>query len=335
MLSMRNGVEAVSGLNRQCTVPGVRAFTLPLLCSLLALMITFCLPLWLANSSHAYESDQYSNRLEPISDSIAVLDREVNEAIRRIALEWTGPEDRRRFAAGVWRTLGGVHWVDRIERLAMNSPEIERLPQAGRQSIYSEIPLRAARVISLFGVGRTIKLAGNLVGSDKLGHFFSQGHKYYRSHLSGWSGERIANRGRFNERWIFGQLTTSVYSNADLVANWEGYLFYRSLFEDGIIPGKPRIVRFRNGRAEVVRRFTWADHVNDFWDEALNPSYWNPSLERAMRHRLSQYSVKYAQDPQVCASPHDARLRQRYAHLGLRYNPEYRLDRLCAAAAHE
>ena len=64
------------------------------------------------------------------------------------------------------------------------------------------------------------------------------------SRLAGWREEHILGRGTFNERWLFGQLTTSIYSNADLVANYEGYRFYRSLFEDGVVPGKPAIVRF-------------------------------------------------------------------------------------------
>jgi hypothetical protein len=278
--------------------------------------------------AQAYESDQYSNRLVTVSDSIEVLDLEVNEAIGRIAADWDGPEDRRRFATEVWRELGGVYWVDRIERLAMTSPEIERLPQTRRESVYSGAPFVASPIIFLFGVARTIKLAGRLTGSDKFGHFFSQGLKYYRSHLNGWSEERIASRGRFNERWLFGRLTTSVYSNADLVANWEGYLFYRSLFEDGIIPGKSRIVHFRDGRAELVRAFTWADHVNDYWDEALNPSYWDPLLERVMHAKLEEYCGVYLQDPLAWVSPHDAELRERYAKIGLRLAPENRLDRI-------
>ncbi len=301
------------------------------------LLIFALLPalLWPVSLSRAFESDQYSNRLVPISDSIVVLDNAVNEAILRIASEWDGPEDRRRFATEVWRTLGGAHWVDRIERLAMESPDIERLPQTKRENIYSDAPFRASPVIFLFGVARTIKLAGSLTGTDKLGHFFSQGFKYFRSHLKGWSEERIANRGRFNERWIFGRLTTSVYSNADLVANWEGYLFYRSLFEDGIIPGKSRIVRFRDGRAEVVRPFTWADHVNDYWDEALNPSYWNPTLERVMHAKLEEYCSVYLLDPNLWVSPEDEELGERYAAIGLRLAPENRLDHLCASSGEE
>lgn len=280
----------------------------------------------------AYESDQYSNRFLPIEDSLEILDREVNEAVRRIAEEWEGPENRQRFAAEVWKALGGIHWVDRIERMAMQSSEIERLPQSRKENIYSTAPLKATRVVFFFGVGRTIRLAGCLVGTDKLGHFFSQGFKYYRSHLHGWSEQRIIKRGTLNERWIFGRLTTSVYSNADLVANWEGYLFYRSLFEDDIFPGKPRIVRFRNGRADVLRPFTWADHVNDYWDEALNPSWWNPTLEEAMHAKLAEYYADYLRNPRAWVSPDDAELRERYAHIGLRPAPENRLDRVCATS---
>ncbi len=308
---------------------------MPLARAFLTAVVILSLLLWPAPLCQAYESDQYSNRLLPISDSIVILDQRVNETIRQIAEEWEGPEDRRRFATEVWRILGGVYWVDRIERLAMESPDIERLPQSRRDSIYSDAPFSASPVLFFFGVGRTIRLAGSLTGSDKLGHFFSQGLKYYRSHLNGWDEPRIANRGRFNERWLFGRWTTSVYSNADLVANWEGYLFYRSLFENGIIPGKTRIIRFRDGGAEVVRVFTWADHVNDFWDEALNPSYWDPSLERAMHHKLEEFCSMYEQNPQAWVSPDDAELRERYASIGLLLAPENRLDQVCAAKSAE
>ena len=144
----------------------------------------------------------------------------------------------------------------------------------------------ASRVNWFFGVGATFRLAGSLVGSDKLGHFFSQGIKYYGSHLLGWDDRHVYGRGRFNERWLFGQLTTSVYSNADLVANYEGYRFYRSLFEAGIVPGKGPIVAFRDGRATIERSFSWADHVNDYWDEAAYPSHISPGLEHYLLSAL-------------------------------------------------
>lgn len=283
----------------------------------------------LAAPALAYETDQYSNRTLPVADSTAVLDARVNEALGRVAAGWRGPEDRWRFAVRVWRELGGVHWVDRIERFAMRSPEVEKLPQHRWRSIFAGAPFRARRVNFVFGVGRTIRLAGSLVGSDKLGHFFSQGLKYYRSHLDGWSEERIAGRGRFNERWLFGQLTTSVYSNADLVANWEGYLFYRSLFEPDVVAGKGPIVRFEHGRAELLRPFTWRDHVNDYWDEALHPSHWSPLLERSLRPKLARLCPELLAAGARLAPRGGPGLTSRYASLGLRSEPENRLENVC------
>jgi hypothetical protein len=223
--------------------------------------------------------------------------------------------------------------VDRIERFVMHSPEIDKLPQYRWQSVYRGAPILARRVNFLFGVGATIRLAGSLVGSDKLGHFFSQGLKYYRSHLDGWSESRIAGRGRFNERWLFGQLTTSIYSNADLVSNWEGYLFYRGLFEDGIVAGKPALVRFEKGGARLARAFTWSDHVNDYWDEALLPSYWSPALERAMKPRVEALCPDYERVPSAFVPRDEAALTERYAGIGLRLAPQNRIDHVCASAA--
>jgi len=277
-----------------------------------------------------YETDQYTHRLQPIADAQSLLDRTVNEALADIAAGWRGHGDRAVFATALFHRLGGYYWVDRIERLAMQSPEIERLPQSRHHSIFEGLPFHARRVNYFFGVGHTIRLAGSLVGTDKLGHFFSQGKKYYLSHLAGWKDESVVGRGEFNERWIFGQLTTSVYSNADLVANYEGYLFYRSLFEPGIVPGKPAIVRFAGDRAEITRPFTWSDHVNDYWDEALNPSYMSPGLARAIQGAIRDLCPDYERAPGAFEARDEARLHERYARIGLKPAPENSVAVVCA-----
>jgi len=283
-----------------------------------------------ARPAAAYETDQYSNRLQPIADSRPVLDQRVNEVLARIAADWRGPADPALFAYKVYRALGGLHWVDRIERFAMKSEAVEKLPQHRWKSIFRGAPFWATRVNCLFGVGSTIRIDRSLLGTDKLGHFMSQGLKYFRSHLAGWSEERITGRGRFNERWIFGQLTTSVYSNADLVANYEGYLFYRSLFEDDVVPGKPAIVRFANGGASIQRPFTWSDHVNDYWDEALNPSFLSPALARFFHRRLPELCGEYGSDPEAFVPANEEELRRRYEGIGIREALEFRIDRICA-----
>ena len=72
------------------------------------------------------------------------------------------------------------------------------------------------------------------------------------------SEQEAAERSAYTERAIFGQMTTGSYSNADLVANYEGHRFYRSLFEDNIVPGKPAILRWENDAWVIQRPYTWA-----------------------------------------------------------------------------
>ena len=100
-----------------------------------------------------------------------MLDEKVNETIARIAADWKGPRNDKRFVYRVYRAIGGLHWVDKIERWAMKSPDIDKLPYARHRSIYRGHPIWATRVASLFGVGPTIMVNGQLIGSDKLGHF--------------------------------------------------------------------------------------------------------------------------------------------------------------------
>lgn len=279
----------------------------------------------------AYETDQYSCRLQTLADSTEALNLRVNQALARVAGEWSGPPGSRRFAARVFTELGGVFWVDAIERWAMKAAVVDGLPWHRWSSIYGGAPVWATRVNFFFGVGRTIKVNGSLVGTDKLGHFFSQGFKYYRRHLEGWPVARVLRWGRLGERWIFGQATTGVFSNADLVANYEGFLFYRSLFEDGVVaPGKPAIVAWREGRPVLQRPFDWRDHVNDYWDEALNPSWFSGTLQRHMDRALHELCPEYRQRPGAFVSSRDAELRRRYTFLGLKPAPHNRLDRICA-----
>lgn len=277
----------------------------------------------------AYETDQFHNRLEPLEDSTEVLDARVNETIADIAADWDDPEDPLKFVDAVFHRVGGYHWVDKIERWAMESDEVDRLDTPRRESIYKGHPIWATRVIAFFGVGPTIKLNGELIGSDKLGHFFSQGRKYYLRFLRLPDEARAAERSAYTERAIFGQMTTGVYSNADLVANYEGYRFYRSLFEDDVVSGKAAIVKWDGDRWKVQRPFTFADHVNAYWDEALNVNHFDGLLYPHMKERLTEFCDDYAEEPDRYTIEAEDDLASRYEHLELRDTSELRLDHLC------
>jgi len=283
--------------------------------------------------ANAYETDQYTNRSVPIADSTEVLNRKVNETIEGIVAEWHKGHDEMAVVDAVYHKIGGHHWVDKLERWAMNSPEVEKLQTGRYESVFSDQPLWATRVTKIFGTGKTIRVNEQLIGSDKIGHFLSQGRKYYRRYLKYDSEEKAAERSAMTERAIFGQLSDGIYSNADLVANYEGHVFYRSLFEDDIIAGKPAILRWDTDGWIIQRNFDWADHVNEYWDEALNVNHYDAGLYKYMHETFVAMCPEYWERPDLYTIANEDELKERYVHLGLRDTSELRLDSLCPVQA--
>jgi len=277
----------------------------------------------------AHETDQFSNRTDPIADSTQVLNRKVNKSIIEVIGDWRSDDDHMAIVNAIYRKLGGRLLVDRIEKWAIESPDVEKLKTGRYDSVYSDHPIWATRVTKLFGVGQTIRLNDQLVGTDKLGHFVSQGRKYYRRFLRYDSEERAAEQGAFAEWAVFGQMSNGNFSNADLVANYEGHRFFRSLFEDNIVPGKPAILRWENDGWTIQREFDGADHVNEYGDEALNINHFDALLYGHMYREFVSYCPRYWRDPELYTIINEQQLADRYAHLGLRDNAVLRLDSLC------
>jgi hypothetical protein len=281
----------------------------------------------------AYETDQFYNRSQPIADSTEVLNRKVNETLTEIVENWQKGEDERVFVNSVYNKLGGHHWVDKLERWAMKSPEVEKLETPRYDSIYAGMPFWSTRTTFFFGIGSTIRVNDQLIGSDKIGHFYSQGRKYYRRYLKYQSEEKAAIQSAFTERAIFGSGTTGSYSNADLVANYEGHRFYRSLFEDDIVPGKAAIIRWEDGKWIIQRAFDWADHVNEYWDEALNVNRYDNLIYGHMKERMVELCPQYWEDPSLYTIENEEALKSRYSHLQLHDSWHLRLDALCPSVA--
>ncbi len=107
----------------------------------------------------------------------------------------------------------------------------------------------------------TMKVKGICIGSDKLGHFFQQGHDYYtEAHSAGGSVATAEALGQSTEASGFGLATTGVYSNADLEANRRGLDFYNTL------------------AASPSMSFDISSYVNANWSEVNNPNYYESSV---------------------------------------------------------
>ncbi|MFZ1700828.1 MAG: hypothetical protein WBO10_06615 [Pyrinomonadaceae bacterium] len=163
-------------------------------------------------------------------------------------------------------------------------------------SIYVFMPLDYATL------SPTVKLYGSEFGTDKIDHFFQQGHKYYTIRDSGLKKRKTAVEaekkavkwGQRTERTYFGLLVSGVYSNADLFANYVGMKFYQGLTEPVTVGEsiRPAIFKLENGfwqinenvdlRDSLIKPFL-TDHLN----EALNPSGYAfnvyPTVRRVVR----------------------------------------------------
>lgn len=279
----------------------------------------------------AHETDQYSIRNLDLADSTELLNEGFNHMLAEIADEWLGGADPRAFAKRVFHKMGGRHYIDKYERWARRNPQIERLEVPRQESIYRGGPFWSTRVVFFFGLGPVLRINDQLVGVDKIGHFLSQGWKYHKRYLRGEDERRVVGIGQRNEAGIFGFMTTGVFSNADLVANYEGYRFYRSLFEDDIILGKPALIEWLGAGARLQSDFDWRDHVNAYWDEALNPSLYDALLRKRVHDHLEELCGLYEEMPETFVAPNDEELAQRYAPIGLRDARENRLDVMCAS----
>ena len=51
-----------------------------------------------------------------LADSLAILDDKMNEALDRVAASWTRGEDEWAFITAVYRDVGGLHWIDKLEK---------------------------------------------------------------------------------------------------------------------------------------------------------------------------------------------------------------------------
>ena len=268
----------------------------------------------------AYETDPYTHRERTVADSLVVLDREVNATLDRIASSWSRGEREWRFVMAVYWRIGGPHFEDKLERWAMEAPEIERIEFKRGESLIDDFPALIARVARIFNVGPIINLNGVYIGTDKIGHFLSQGRKFYKRYRRLGEEALAMRRSVRTETGVFGSWTTGIYSNADLVANYEGYLFYRGLFHDDIVAGKPAVFRWQDGKPVRQRRFTWADHVNAFWDEGLNPNVYHKALLPHVEKRLLSLCDDFARRPQSYRVPNAAELTLRYRYAGMRLN---------------
>lgn len=162
------------------------------------------------------------------------------------------------------------------------------------ESIYKDINFKENWPVHFgkLGMATFYKINKTLVASDKFGHFFDEGYTYFEMVEQGKTIQDAMNKGIELENGIYGLERSQVYSYADLVANRQGYEFWKSLFHDK--DGKNIIGCTVTNMFYLKTPFEFKNYVDDGWDEGINCSeYSNKSVEDRVMNVIKDLEDKH------------------------------------------
>lgn len=261
----------------------------------------------LAGAAHAAEVDSFTRR-HALGDSAPFLNQVVNVWMEEAVIEANRPPLITRLTAGEragcdeTRLMAALkdrfadYLVGQLESFANESTALDSIRTTFADSIYRDLNFSESPTVLLTErLAVLIRLGDVYLGSDKLGHFFTEGRTYYTRYIA--ENERSALRyGELTESSFYGELTTGIFSYADLAANLNGLRFWNSILAkkpdpiDGTQPVRPYI-GCTEGKWRRLRPFDWRDYVDPAWDEALNcNAYRDDAVLKKVTRRIAQAS---------------------------------------------
>jgi len=258
-------------------------------------------------NAHAAEVDSFTNRHELI-DSRFMLNQVVNlwleEAIvaaNKKSIFQSGDDQgvdycnqERLFDALKGKFTGFV--IGKLESLVADTHDLDVIRVDFENSIYRDFEFTESPTISLTKRLSVLLRIGNVyLGADKFGHFFTEGLSYYEMYSA---GDRYSalQFGELSESTFYGELTTGVFSYADLAANLNGLRFWNSILALKADPLSSSAiiqpyVQCIDKKWQLTRKFDWLNYVDPTWDEAINCSaFRNNILLEKVRKRIARTS---------------------------------------------
>ena len=258
-------------------------------------------------AAHPAEVDSFTNRHE-LADSAPALNLVVNrwlaEALvtaNESSVFQLGDEqgvdycNQARLYDALKEKLTGFI-VGKLEALVTDSRDLDTIRVSFDKSIYRDFEFTESPTISLTRhLAVLLRIGDVYLGADKFGHFFTEGLSYYEmySSVDQYSALQF---GDLSESTFYGELTTGVFSYADLAANLNGLRFWNAILGlkadpiTGASVDKP-FVRCIDKKWRLMKEFDWRDYVDPTWDEAINCSaFRNEILLAKVKKRITDTS---------------------------------------------
>ena len=275
-------------------------------CTKLILLTLIVLSILAASHmAFATETDQFTTPRVPIYDIGSMLSRKVVEIIES---DRTGEDPERVLSEWVGHDIVASRLVRWVKGIRVADGPVRFKPRAF-ESIY-RAALSPAPTSFLFD-SPTVHVHGYYLGTDKLDHFFQQGHQYFQlvikkeaegADAAGAIAAAVAH-GVKQEHNYYGTLASGVYSNGDLAANYAGMKFYLNLrhpvrIGDRVWP--PLLERSREGwrlRPGINPDRVLEPFFSNHLDESLNPSRYKfsrGSIRSLVHARCDRWARFYA-----------------------------------------
>ncbi len=247
----------------------------------------------------AAETDQYYSWRYPVADASTVFHQKINEEIGA-ALEdvnstwWMQPFTCQDVAQEIESRFSfvGLHKIELWAQLANGLP---RQPTDHayyrRHNIYRyNHPLYWD--LTFVWLGKTVQIGGVSFGTDKLGHFFKQGWRYYQTFRevlsknddTGAALQAAIDVGVTQELTWLGLGASGVFSYADLEANYQGFRFFYDLCD-----GPEQLLRINDQGWYLREPVDLRAYVNPWWDESLNNCAYTEERWLGVKQALKDY----------------------------------------------
>ncbi len=266
----------------------------------------------------AYETDTLTDRELPLPDVTEPLDQRVNDILREsiartnevtacrappeVAHQALARAIHARTAADelVGRRGGGLSALG-FDRLSawVEKGGVPHRRIAHRRDILADVPPLDAPILTFAGLCSTVRVAGTLIGTDKLDHFFEEGYAAWRHSGFGEDPDAAVRWSTWTELTYYGLLTSQAFSYGDLKANWDGMAFYDSLLDP--IVGVAEVDS--DGCLRPTTPFSWRDRVTWEYDEVLNPPVYTPIAQQGVTKHLAEHRDEYCAGFQAWQAP--------------------------------
>jgi hypothetical protein len=258
------------------------------------------------------ETDQYYAWTRPLRDATEAVNAKINADIARALHDVNTRQGADHCDCDkVRKTIRhqfSYLLFQKPEMWLVNSSTIDRVPSTPEEEfIFRDRYLYggASKLdpVRLMPPSPTILVNGVRIGTDKLGHFFSEGAWMFISYSfyvkEGRSEEeaiqKVLSLGLASERTILGAAASGVLSLADIEANYQGLIFWKSLCRGP----DPNLEKTPEGW-RLKRPFDISAYVSPEWDESWQPNVYSKSRWRKVKPVMERYCA-LLDDPEVRA----------------------------------